>query len=147
MSKNVFRKLSPNLLFSLFYKVFLTFSKNLFQDEKKVFSEKKGFSEKKLFYFFESAHVKKNKMNVFLSTLEISRKLLILCMVGFIYTFWYSFSSASSILEQRFQSTHHLQMTSSEGFQQHFSIISKFSVTFFELPLHKIDFFGDKRVP
>ena len=42
------------------------------------------------------------------------------------YTFWYSLSFNSSILEQGFYSTHHLQMTSSEGFQQNFSIISKF---------------------
>ena len=47
-------------------------------------------------------------------------------LVGFIYTFWCSLSSTSSILEQTFQSVHHLQMTSSEGFQNHFSIISKF---------------------
>ena len=47
-------------------------------------------------------------------------------MVGFIYTFWCSLSSTSSILEQRLQSVHHLQMTSSEGFQHHFTIISKF---------------------
>ena len=46
--------------------------------------------------------------------------------VGFIYTFWSSLSSTSSILEYGFQSIHHLQMISSEGFQQHFSIISKF---------------------
>ena len=47
-------------------------------------------------------------------------------MVGFIYTFWYTLSSTGSILEQGFYSVHHLQMTSSEGFQQHFSVISKF---------------------
>ena len=47
-------------------------------------------------------------------------------MVGFIYTFWSSLSFTSSILEYGFYSIHHLQMTSSEGFQQHFSIISKF---------------------
>ena len=46
--------------------------------------------------------------------------------VGFIYTFWCSLSSTSSILDQRLQSFHHLQMTSSEGFQHHFTIISKF---------------------
>ena len=46
--------------------------------------------------------------------------------VGFIYTFWYSLSSASSILEQRLQSVNHLQLTSSEGFRHHFNIISKF---------------------
>ena len=42
--------------------------------------------------------------------------------VGFIYTFWYSLSSTSSILEQRFQSVVHLQITSSEGFHHHFKI-------------------------
>ena len=46
-------------------------------------------------------------------------------LVGFIYTFWYFLSSTSSILKQGFQSIHHLQMTSSEGFQQHFSVLSK----------------------
>ena len=46
--------------------------------------------------------------------------------VGFMYAFWYSLLSTSSILEQGFQTNHHLQMTSSEGFQQHFSIVSKF---------------------
>ena len=46
--------------------------------------------------------------------------------VGFIYTFWSSLLSTSSILEQGFQSIHHLQMNSSEGFHQHFSIISYF---------------------
>ena len=45
--------------------------------------------------------------------------------VGFIDTFSYSLSFTSSILEQGLQSNHHLQMTSSEGFQQHFNIISK----------------------
>ena len=49
-----------------------------------------------------------------------------LSLLGFIYTFWYSLSSTSSSLEQGFQSIHHLQMTSSEGFQQHFCIISKY---------------------
>ena len=42
-------------------------------------------------------------------------------LVGFIYTFQYSLLSTSSILE-----FHHLQMTSSEGYKQHFSVISKF---------------------
>ena len=46
--------------------------------------------------------------------------LAFLLVVGFIYTFWQSLSSTSSILEQRLQSVHHLQMTSSEGFQHHF---------------------------
>ena len=46
-------------------------------------------------------------------------------LVGFIYTFWYSLWSTSSILEQGFQSIHHSKTTSLEGFQQHFSIISK----------------------
>ena len=35
----------------------------------------------------------------------------------------HSISSTSSILEQRLQSVHHLQMTSSEGFQHHFSFL------------------------
>ena len=47
-------------------------------------------------------------------------------LVGFIYTFWSSLSSTSSILEEGFKCIHNLQMTSSERFQQHFSIISKF---------------------
>ena len=47
-------------------------------------------------------------------------------MMGSIYTFWYSLSSSSSILEKGFWFIYHLQMTSSEEFQQHFSIISKF---------------------
>ena len=46
--------------------------------------------------------------------------------VAFIYTFLSSLSSTSPIVEQGFQSIHHLQMTSSEGFQQYFSIISNF---------------------
>ena len=46
--------------------------------------------------------------------------------MGFIYTFWSSLLSTSSILEYGFYSIQHLQMTSSEGFEQHFSIISKF---------------------
>ena len=46
-------------------------------------------------------------------------------VVGFIYTFWPSLSSTTSFLEQEFQSIHHLQMTSSDGFQHHFTIISK----------------------
>ena len=49
-----------------------------------------------------------------------------LAQVGFIYTFWYSLSSTSSILENGCQSAHHLQMTSSEGFQQHFSCLLAF---------------------
>ena len=36
-------------------------------------------------------------------------------------------SPTSSILEQRLYSVHHLQMISSEGFQYHFTIISKFA--------------------
>ena len=40
-----------------------------------------------------------------------------LIWVGFIYIFWCSLSSTSSILENRFQSIYYLQMTSSEGFQ------------------------------
>ena len=47
-------------------------------------------------------------------------------MMGSIYTFWYSLSSSSSILEKGFWFIYHLQMTSSEEFQRHFSIISKF---------------------
>ena len=43
-------------------------------------------------------------------------------MVGFIYTFWYSLPSTSSILKLKLQSIHHLQITSSEGFQQQFKI-------------------------
>ena len=56
--------------------------------------------------------------------------------VGFIYTFWYSLLSTSSILEQGFQSIHYLQMTSSEGFQQHLSIISKFVCCGFYMKNH-----------
>ena len=42
----------------------------------------------------------------------------LLWWVSSTYTFWYSLSSTSSI--------HHFRMTSSDGFQQHFSIISKY---------------------
>ena len=47
-------------------------------------------------------------------------------MVGFMYTFQDSLLSTSSILEQGFSSIHQFQMTSSEEFQQPFSIISEF---------------------
>ena len=54
----------------------------------------------------------------------ISLKILNVSMVGFIYLlvfpFVYQFNSRIGVLD------HHLQMTSSEGFQQHFSNISKF---------------------
>ena len=63
-----------------------------------------------------------NPIQVFPSCVPVKAQ----SQVGFIFTFSYSLSSISSILELGFQSIHHLQMTSSEGFQQHFSIISNF---------------------
>ena len=75
-------------------------------------------------YSFVHKHTQMGKSFCDLLATELSEQCFP-SQVGFIYTFWYSLSSTNSILEQGFQSIHHLQMTSSEEFQQHFSIISK----------------------